>query len=220
MPKIVDVEMPEPCRKVLFAQGVRHKVLVGGRASAKSWSAASYLVIRAAEACVRILCCRQYQNSIRDSSKGLIERRIEALGLSDEFIITDQAIVHKRTGSDFLFYGLERNIDSVRSLEGTDICWIEEAAAVSARSMEVLIPTIRKKGAEFLWTYNPNRPTDPVDVLFGPARRALILFWRMSRTRTIPFSVPRVCSRKWSCCRRATGSATPTSGSASTIAFR
>src|SRR3954452_22934369 len=116
----MDVEISEACGKVLLSKA-RHKCLFGGRGAAKSWSIATYIIARCFTERVRVVCCRQFQVSIRDSSKALIERRIRDLGLSDHFIINEQTIVNVRTGSDFLFIGLERNPDSIRSLEGANI---------------------------------------------------------------------------------------------------
>lgn len=114
----------------------------------------------------RIVGARQYQNSIRDSSKSLIENKIRKLGLSKKFWIGRSEIVCKTTDSRYTFIGLERNPDSARSLEGCDICWVEEARNISQDSMNTLIPTIRKKGSEIWWTWNPVDPADPVDQLF------------------------------------------------------
>ena len=150
----------------LFAEGIRHKALHGGRGSAKSWSVATYLPIRASQKKRRIVCARQFQNSIRDSSKELIEKRIRALGMSNQFTITDRYIIHDGTKSQFIFVGLERNVESIRSLEGADIVWIEEAKTISAKSMEILLPTVRAAGSELIWTWNPDKPTDPVDAYF------------------------------------------------------
>jgi phage terminase large subunit len=150
----------------LFAEGIRHKALHGGRGSAKSWSVATYLPIRASQKRKRIVCARQFQNSIRDSSKELIEKRIRALGMSNQFTITDRYITHDGTLSQFIFVGLERNVESIRSLEGADIVWIEEAKTISAKSMEILLPTVRAAGSELIWTWNPDKPTDPVDAYF------------------------------------------------------
>jgi len=149
----------------LFADA-RHKALHGGRGSAKSWSVATYLPIRASQSRKRIICARQFQNSIRDSSKELIEKRVHALGMANQFTITDRYIIHDGTKSQFIFVGLERNIESIRSLEGADIVWIEEARTISARSMEVLLPTVRQANSELIWTWNPEKPTDPVDRYF------------------------------------------------------
>jgi len=151
--------------RTLFADA-RHKALFGGRGGAKSWSVATYLVVKAAESRKRIVCARQFQNSIRDSSKELIEKRIAVLELSGEFRITDQSILHLETGSEFVFVGLERNPDSIRSFEGADIFWIEEARTISKKSMEMLLPTVRAPNSEIIWTWNPEQPTDPVDDYF------------------------------------------------------
>jgi len=153
----------------LFAD-YRHKALHGGRGSAKSWSVATYLPIKASQQRKRIVCARQFQNSIRDSSKELVEKRIHALGLAPQFDITERYITHKGTKAQFLFIGLERNVESIRSLEGADTVWIEEARNTSAKSMEILLPTVRAAGSELIWTWNPEKPTDPVDAYFrkGP----------------------------------------------------
>jgi phage terminase large subunit len=149
----------------LFAEA-RHKALYGGRGSAKSWSVATYLPIRASQLRKRIVCARQFQNSIRDSSKELIEKRIRALGMSNQFTVTDRYITHDGTQSQFIFVGLERNVESIRSLEGADIVWIEEARTISSKSMEILLPTVRAAKSELIWTWNPVNPTDPVDQYF------------------------------------------------------
>ena len=149
----------------LFVEA-RHKALYGGRGSGKSWAVATYLVTSAAKSKKRIVCARQFQNSIRDSSKELIEKRILDLGVTAQFTITDRYIHHNETKSQFMFIGLERNVESIRSLEGADSVWIEEARTVSAKSMEVLLPTVRKAGSELIWTWNPEQPEDPVDAYF------------------------------------------------------
>src|SRR4029077_5370589 len=80
--------------------------------------------------------------------------------------VTDRAITHRKTGSEFLFIGLERNIESIRSLEGADVVWIDEARTISNRSMEILLPTVRAPGSQLIWTWNPEDPLDPVDAYF------------------------------------------------------
>jgi phage terminase large subunit len=123
-------------------------------------------VVRATETRKTIVCARQYQSSIRDSSKALIENRIDDLGLRAEFWITDRTIRHMGTGPEFLFVGLERNVESIRSLEASDIWWVDEAQTVKQEAMDVLMPTVRKPGSEILWTWNPQKPSDPVDRYF------------------------------------------------------
>jgi len=163
---MVALVLGETFAKTLFASNVRHKALFGGRGSGKSWSIASYLVYIATKERKRIIGARQFQNSIRDSSKDLIERRIRDFQLSGQFDFTDRSIVHRGTGSEFLFVGLERNIESIRSMEGADIVWIDEARTINSKSMEILLPTVRAPGSELIWSWNPELPSDPVDAYF------------------------------------------------------
>ena len=153
--------------KFLFLfDAARHKAFYGGRGGAKSHSIAIYLVLVAAQSRKRIVCARQFQNSLRDSAKELIEIKIRELGLTDQFKVIDREIVHRTTGSRFTFIGLDRNPDSIKSLEGADICWVEEASTVSLAAFEKLIPTVRKPGSEIIWSWNPDKRTDPVDQYF------------------------------------------------------
>lgn len=144
----------------------RNKALFGGRGSGKSHAIATALVMIAAKNSVLIVCARQFQNSIRDSVKELLEQKISSLGLTDQFRILEREIIHKTTGARFIFIGLDRNPESAKSLEGADICWVEEARMINARSMEILIPTVRKPGSEMWWSWNPEFSTDPVDLYF------------------------------------------------------
>lgn len=114
----------------------------------------------------RILGCRQFQNSIAESSKSLIEKKIKTMGVASAFRIMEREIIHCTTDSRFTFIGLERNPESVKSLEGCTKCWVEEARNVNAYSMEILIPTIRESGSECWWSWNPKYKIDPVDEYF------------------------------------------------------
>lgn len=144
-----------------------HAALFGGRGTAKSYNAANALVILSARKPLRIVCGRQYQTSIRDSSKQLIETRIHALKLSSQFWIGEQEIVHEQHGSRYSFIGLDRNPQSVKSLDGCDYCWIDEARDVGLYAIETLIPTVlRKPGSKMIWTWNPKYPKDPIDAYF------------------------------------------------------
>jgi phage terminase large subunit len=143
---------------VLF-QRARYKVLYGGRGGAKSWIIARTLIRLAARHRLRILCARQFQTSIADSVHKLLCDQIEAMGLSDEFYITDKSI-ESRTGSEFIFKGLEKSIREIKSLEGVDICWVEEAQSVSKSNWEILIPTIRKEHSEIWVSFNPDDEND------------------------------------------------------------
>lgn len=143
----------------------RYKAYYGGRGSAKSHSFATALVILAGKKPLRIGCYREIQKSIRDSSKRLLDDKIAALGASDFFESTDTEI-RGRNGSLFIFGGLRSNPEAVKSTEGLDIAWIEEATTVSQRSLDILVPTLRKPGSEIWASWNPRFSTDPVDAMF------------------------------------------------------
>lgn len=138
----------------------RWKILYGGRGSGKSWSICEALVFLSTLADIRILCVREVQNSIKDSSYQLLVDTVSRLGLEGDFRITNDSIENKRTGARFFFKGLHNN-QALKSTEGVDICWVEEAQTVSEESWRVLIPTIRKTGSEIWVSMNPNLPGDP-----------------------------------------------------------
>ena len=142
----------------------RYKVFYGGRGSGKSQAVAQALTFLSSNINLRILCCREVQNSIKDSSYQVLKDMTEKLGIGHEFKFTESEILHMRTGSRFIFSGLLRNENSIRSKEGIDICWVEEASSVSQRSWDVLIPTIRKPGSELWLTFNPLTVDDPTNV--------------------------------------------------------
>lgn len=143
----------------------RYKVLYGGRGSAKSETIARYIVIRASTECLRILCAREFQNSINESVYKLLEEVIEKEGLSHAFTIKKDKIISV-TGSEIMFKGVRNNITSVKSMQSIDICWLEEAQTVSKTSWDVLIPTLRRDGSEFLVSFNPNDHEDPTYAMF------------------------------------------------------
>jgi phage terminase large subunit len=147
---------------------VRYRAVHGGRGSAKSHSFAEALVLKAAEKPLRIGCFREVQKSIRDSVKRLLDDKIRDSGLGEFYESTDSEIRGKN-GSLFIFGGLRTNPDAVKSTEGMDIAAVFEASRVSQRSLDLLIPTVRKPGSEIWAEWNPEYETDPIDVLFrGP----------------------------------------------------
>jgi phage terminase large subunit len=109
----------------------------------------------------RIGCFREFQNSISESSHQLLADLIKQYALN-EFKVTDKAIVNEINGSEFLFKGMHHNEQSIKSLEGLDIAWVEEAQTVSASSIEILTPTVRKPGSQIIYTYNRLLEDDPV----------------------------------------------------------
>ena len=137
----------------------RYKVAYGGRGGAKSWGIARALLILGAKSPMRILCAREFMTSMRDSVHKLLCDQIETLGLLGFYEIT-QASIRAKNGTEFAFVGLKNNIANVKSYEGVDICWVEEAQTVSRLSWNVLIPTIRKEGSEIWVSFNPELETD------------------------------------------------------------
>lgn len=138
----------------------RYKVWHGGRGGAKSWQVARMLLVRAHQRKTRILCVREFQNSIADSVHRLLCDQIGCLGLGPYFSATANGI-KSACGSEFLFKGLRRSINEIKSTEGVDICWVEEAQTVGEESWKILIPTIRKEGSEIWVTFNPDEESDP-----------------------------------------------------------
>lgn len=149
-----------PALRSFWMTPARNRVLFGGRASSKSWDAAGWAVFLATKCRIRVLCARQFQNKIAESVYTLLKIQIERFGLQDQFTITDNSIKHDLTGSEFLFYGLWRHIDEIKSLEGIDILWLEEAHNLTAEQWEILEPTIRKEGSQVWILFNPRLVTD------------------------------------------------------------
>lgn len=123
-----------------------------------------------------VVCIREIQKSLKFSAKRLIEQKIEYLGVSNLFSITLTEIRAKEGNGVILFQGMQdHTADSIKSLEGFDIAWVEEAQNLSARSLQLLRPTIRKEGSEIWFSWNPERPTDPVDAFFQNKSSDMIL---------------------------------------------
>jgi phage terminase large subunit len=150
----------------------RYKVLYGGRGSGKSWAVARALLLRCAMQPTRVLCAREVQRSIRDSVHRLLSDQIQNLGLAGKFEVLDQEIRGKN-GSLIVFSGLSQHtVDSIKSYEGIDLVWVEEAQAVSKRSWDVLTPTIRKAESEIWMSLNPELETDETFARFIKTERA------------------------------------------------
>jgi phage terminase large subunit len=153
----VDTQFPEKLQ-ILFKPH-RYKVMYGGRGGAKSWGVARALLILAANNPLRILCAREFQNSINESVHHLLQAQITALKLDSFYDIQNQSI-KGANGSEFVFAGLKNNVTRIKSFEGVDIAWVEEAQTVSKGSWDTLIPTIRKDGSEIWITFNPELESD------------------------------------------------------------
>ena len=141
----------EPCR---------HKISYGGRGSGKSWSYARALLLQASNKPLRILCAREVQRSIKNSVHQLLSDQIQALGLGQFYEVLESEI-RGLNGSLFVFTGLATNTaESIKSYEGIDRVWCEEAQTISRKSWDILIPTIRKPDSEIWVSFNPNIDTD------------------------------------------------------------
>ena len=163
--KIIQLEVPEQYKELYEpSQFWRHLVFKGGRASAKSTMVGVSRLVQGSCEKRRGLCTREIQNSIQESVYKLLCDWIERLELYDWRMLNDR-LENRRTGSEIFFKGLHNNIQSIKSIEGIDWCWIEEAQSVSAESITTLVPTIRKEGSQLIWTYNPLTDHDPVKEL-------------------------------------------------------
>ena len=155
----VEAKFP-PKLKPLF-EPKRYKVLYGGRGGAKSWGIARALLIQGVQRPLRILCAREVQKSIQDSVYQLLIDQIKELKLSGFYEATLSEIRGKN-GTKFIFAGLQHNIDSIKSKEGIDIAWCEEAQTLSKTSLDKLIPTVRKENSELWFSFNPELEEDEV----------------------------------------------------------
>lgn len=153
------IEFPEKFR-FLF-EPHRYKVAYGGRYGLKSWSFARALLLLGAQKPLRVLCTREVQKSIKDSVHSLLSDQAQALQIGAFYTVLDNEI-RGQNGTTFVFAGLaQHTIESIKSFEGVDIVWIEEAKAVSEKSWRVLLPTIRKPGSEIWASFNPELDDDP-----------------------------------------------------------
>lgn len=158
------IEFPEKL-KFLF-QPAPYKIAYGGRNGFKSWGYARAILIIGANRPVRVLCAREIQESIRESVHQLLKDQIEILGLGDFYEVLQQEI-RGLNGTEIVFTGLsDHTVTSIKSYESIDICWVEEGQTISARSWEILDPTIRKPGSEIWISMNPQLETDPTFDMF------------------------------------------------------
>jgi len=153
------IRFPKKFEALFQPEKVRYRIFYGGRGGAKSWCFARALLAKGVKAPMRILCAREFQTSIKDSVHKLLSDQIYALGMESFYEIT-QTTIRGINGTEFIFAGIKNNTNNIKSIEGIDICWVEEAQSVSANSWNVLIPTIRKQDSEIWVSFNPELPTD------------------------------------------------------------
>ncbi len=153
----MNVEFPAALQGLF--KPARYKILYGGRGGAKSWGIARAILLLAAEKPTRVVCGREFMGSIRESVYRLLKDQITALGLQERFEIQVNRILGANE-SEITFHGLRHNIANIKSLEGADIVWVEEADNVSHETWQTLIPTVRKNGSEIWVSFNPKLETD------------------------------------------------------------
>ena len=149
-----------PVLRDFWTTQARNKVLFGGRSSSKSWDAAGIAIFLSNKYNLRFCCARQIQNKIEESVYTLLKIQIDRFGLRHRFRILNNKIINRVTGSEFVFYGLWRNIEEIKSLEGISVLWLEEAHALTEYQWKILEPTIRKEGSECWFIFNPGLVTD------------------------------------------------------------
>lgn len=158
------VEVPRKLKPLLAPR--RYKGAYGGRGGAKSHFFAEQIIVQCLIKPTRVVCIREVQNSIKDSVRQLLIDKIEKLGLLQTFDVLESEI-RGPGGSQIVFKGMQSyNAANIKSLEGYDIAWVEEAQTLSQHSLDLLRPTLRKNGSELWFSWNPRFKTDPVDQFF------------------------------------------------------
>lgn len=159
------LEIATPRAFVPLLEPHRYKGAHGGRGSAKSHFYAGLVVDEAVREKLDVVCIREVQRTLDQSVKKLLEIKIQDYNAGDYFEVQDRRILTKHGGT-IIFEGMQNhNADSIKSLEGYDRAWVEEAQSLSQRSLDLLRPTIRKPGSELWFSWNPNLATDPIDAL-------------------------------------------------------
>lgn len=153
------IRFPKKFEALFQPEKVRYRIFYGGRGGAKSWCFARALLAKGTKQPMRILCAREFQTSIKDSVHKLLSDQIYELNMESFYEIT-QTTIRGINGTEFIFAGIKNNTNNIKSIEGIDVCWVEEAQSVSANSWNVLIPTIRKQDSEIWVSFNPELPTD------------------------------------------------------------
>lgn len=149
-----------PVLESFWKTQARNKVLFGGRASSKSHDAAGVAVYLTSNFTLKVMCARRFQARISESVYTLVKDKILNSPFTKDWKIYVNGMVNKRTGSEFLFYGIEKNLMEIKSTEGVDILWLEESNYITEEHWEVLEPTIRKNSSEVWFIFNPDEILD------------------------------------------------------------
>ena len=166
----MNIDIPAAFRPLLESDK-RFRIAIGGRGSGKSVTVATMCILEAMQG-KRVLCCREFQNSIQESVHSLVANQIAELKLPGFEVIRDR--IRHESGGEFIFRGLSRNIESVKSLFGVNVVWLEESQTLSEESLRVLTPTIREAGSYFLMCANPRSSADPFTETFLKGREGIL----------------------------------------------
>lgn len=183
------VSIKTPRWSLPFLAPARYKGAKGGRGSGKSHFFAELMVDRAvSDPNFTAVCIREVQKSLKFSAKKLIEDKIRSMGVQDMFDITLTEIRRVDGHGIIIFQGMQdHTADSIKSLEGFDVAWVEEAQNLSARSMKLLRPTIRANNSEIWFSWNPDQPDDPVDAFFrNPPEGSVLLHINYDQNPFLP----------------------------------
>ena len=161
----VNIDLPEAFRPLLTDQH-RYKCYYGGRGAGKTYSFAICFIVMAMQRKIKVLCCREIMKSVAESVYEVLLITIRRYQLQEYFDVTKTEIKCKITGSQFIFAGLFRNIEKIKSIPELTHCWINEADKVSEESLTLLFPTIREQGSECWIEWNPGYPDDAVNKRF------------------------------------------------------
>lgn len=175
------IQPPDDPFAILKTGNYEHYAFWGGRGGAKSWGVADALIELASTRKERIAGAREHMVRIKESSKELLDEKVRASPWAEDWSITEYELSNKRTGSVIFFVGLSGGSDGpegvAKALEGITILWTDEAQLVTKRSLDVILPTVRKAGSRCIWSFNPGQEPSPVDTMFrgeSPPERSLV----------------------------------------------
>lgn len=177
-PTVIKFHFPSKKIKIIdrnIHPGYKFRGLRGGRGSGKSWSFLLLIVRAMLEYPVFVVCGREIQKSLKESSYKLLVDTINRLGVGSDFEILRDEVRCITTGARCIFVGLKANPEAIKSLESAHILYLEEASQVSMESWRILIPTMRAKGWEIWCSWNPKLPTDPVEIVFEEEKHRAIV---------------------------------------------
>jgi len=203
--------MLPPIYKPLWKEEARYYFLRGGRGSGKSWAVADYLLMKLLNNPRQdVVCLREVQKSIENSSKKLLSDRINKLGIGKYFEVLSSVIwvieyevdasgiimldenkkeIKKRQGR-IIFNGLQdHTVDTIKSLEGFNFFWVEEAQTITEYSLDLLTPTMRANGGKLIFTYNPKNETDAIETLIKEKDNKVVIHSNYTDNPYVPESI-------------------------------